>query len=136
MTWVAWSLIALVCWGAWAVLNKRALRTLDWAHLLMASWLVNTTVVLVLLAMRIDPRALLSRSGAFALAAAGTSLLAVVSFYLALRSGPVATITPLSALYPAVTAILAALLLREQPTPLQWLGVGMAVVAGLLLSRG
>ena len=136
MTWVAWSLVALVCWGVRPVLNKLALRTLGWAHLLVASWLISTIAVAALLATRVDPRELLSRDGAFAVAAAGTSLVALVSFYLALRSGPVATVTPLSALYPALTAILAALLFREQPAALQWLGIGMAVVAGLLLSRG
>lgn len=135
MGWVAWSLVALVCWGVWAVLNKLALRTLDWAHLIVASWLVSTVAVAGLLATRVDPRALASRDGTLALAAAATSLVAVISFYQAIRSGPVTTVTPLSSLYPAVTAILAVVLLRESPSPLQWAGVGLAIAAGLLLSR-
>ncbi len=135
MSWVAWSLLALVCWGAWAVLNKLALRTLEWPHLLVAIWITHTVVVGILLALRVDPRALVSRDGALALAASVTSLVAVTSFFLALRSGPVATVTPLSALYPAVTAVLAVFLLRESPSALQWTGVGLAILAGVLLTR-
>lgn len=135
MGWVGWSVVALVCWGTWPVLNKLALRTLEWPHLLVASWLVMTVTVLVLLANRVDPRALLSRDGALAIAAAMTSLVAVVSFYFALRSGPAATVTPLSALYPAVTVILAVAVLRESPSALQWAGMGLAIVAGFLLTR-
>lgn len=135
MGWVGWSLVALICWGAWAVLNKLALRSLDWRHLLVASWLIYTAAVVVLLAARLDPRALVSRDGLLAVAAALTSLVAVTSFYLALRSGPVATVTPLSSLYPAVAVVLAVLLLRESPSPLQWAGVALAIVAGILLTR-
>jgi transporter family protein len=133
--WVGWSLVALLGWGAWAVLNKLALRTLQWPHLIVASWMVSTILVLVLLAIRIDPRPLASRDGVLALAAAATSLIAVIAFYLAIRSGPLATVTPLSSLYPAVTAILAVVFLREHPSALQWTGVGVAIAAGLLLSR-
>ncbi|MBI4014116.1 MAG: DMT family transporter [Candidatus Rokubacteria bacterium] len=135
MGWVGWSIVALVCWGVWAVLNKLALRSLDWGHLLVASWLIYTGAVVVLLAARLDPRALVSRNGLIAVAAALTSLVAVTSFYLALRSGPVATVTPLSSLYPAVAVVLAVLLLRENPSPLQWAGVALAIVAGILLTR-
>ena len=135
MGWVGWSIVALICWGAWAVLNKLALRSLDWRHLLVASWLIYTGTVAVLLAARLDPRALVSRDGLLAVAAALTGLVAVTSFYLALRSGPVATVTPLSSLYPAVAVVLAVLLLRESPSPLQWAGVALAIVAGILLTR-
>lgn len=135
MGWVGWSVVALVCWGVWAVLNKLALRSLDWGHLLVASWLIYTGAVVVLLAARVDPRALVSRDGLIAVAAALTSLVAVTSFYLALRSGPVATVTPLSSLYPAVAAVLAVLVLRESPSPVQWAGVALAIVAGILLTR-
>ncbi len=135
MGWVAWSVVALVCWGAWAALNKLALRTVSPAHLLIASWIAYTVTVVALLIWRVDPRALVSRDGAIAVVAAMTSVVAAGAFYLALRTGPVATITPLSALYPAITAVLAVVLLREEVSILQWVGVGLAVAAGALLTR-
>ena len=135
MTWIAWTIIAVVCWGVWATLNKLALRSLGWEHLLVASWLVNTVAVAALLATRVDARVLLSRDGAFATTAGATSLVAIVAFYLALRWGPVAAVTALSALYPAVTAVLAAAFLRESPSVLQWVGVAVAILAVFLLAR-
>jgi bacterial/archaeal transporter family protein len=135
MGWVGWSVVALVCWGAWAALNKLALRTVGPAHLLIASWIAYTVTIVVLLMSRVDPRALVSRDGAIAIAGAMTSVVAAGAFYLALRSGPVATITPLSALYPAITAVLAVVLLREDVSLIQWVGVGLAVLAGAMLTR-
>jgi uncharacterized membrane protein len=135
VTWVGWSLVALLGWAAWALLAKQALRTLAWTHLLVAAWVVNTAAFVVLLAARVDVRALASRDGLYALGAASASLVALSAFFLALRSGSVAMVTPLSSLYPAVAAVLGALVLREAPTPSQWLGVALAIVAGLLLTR-
>jgi transporter family protein len=135
VSWIAWSIAAVTCWGAWALLNKRALRTLSWEHLLIADWFAYTAAMIVLLVFRADPRALISRDGGTALVAAVTSVVAAGAFYLALRSGPAATVTPLSSLYPAVTALFAVAFLREVPSPQQWVGVALAIVAGVLLTR-
>jgi uncharacterized membrane protein len=136
VSWVGWSLMAMAGWGVWAVLCKLALRSLGWGHLMMAYWLTLTAAVVVLAAARVDPRALASRDGAFAVGAGVASLVAVSAFLLALRGGPAATVTPLSSLYPAVTTALAVVVLRENPSALQWTGVALALVAGVLLSRG
>ncbi|MBI4576793.1 MAG: EamA family transporter [Planctomycetes bacterium] len=49
---------------------------------------------------------------------------------------PGSVFVPLTALYPAVSVVLAVGLLRETPTPLQWIGVGLACVSGVLLGCG
>jgi len=136
MDWIGWAVVTLMGWGVWPILNKLALRSLTWPHLLVASWLANTVLVAAIVATRVNLRVLASADGLLALAAGIISQVAVVAFYLALRSGPVAAVTPVSALYPAMTALLAALVLREQPSALQWLGVGVAVLAVALLARG
>jgi len=135
MSWVAWTIAAILCWGAWAILNKRALRSLGWEHLLIADWVAHTAVLVSLLVSRAEPRALVSRDGGIALAAAVSSVVAAAAFYLALRSGPAAAVTPLSSLYPAVTAVLALAFLRENPSVHQWVGVILAILAGVLLTR-
>jgi bacterial/archaeal transporter family protein len=135
VTWVGWSLVALLGWAAWALLAKQALRTLAWTHLLVAAWIVYTLAFVVLLTVRVDPRALASRDGLCGLGAAAASLVALSAFFLALRAGPVATVAPLSSLYPAVAAVVAALVLRESPSASQWAGVVLAILAGVLLTR-
>ena len=41
---------------------------------------------------------------------------------------------PLTALYPLCTVALATVFLKERPTALQWIGIGLAVAAGAMLS--
>ncbi|MBW9095498.1 EamA family transporter [Microbacterium jejuense] len=53
---------------------------------------------------------------------------------LALREGDLAVVSALTALYPAGTILLAALVLRERVAAIQWLGLGLALVAGGMLA--
>lgn len=53
---------------------------------------------------------------------------------LALRTGDLAVVSALTALYPAGTIMLAALVLRERVASVQWVGLGLALVAGGLLA--
>ena len=53
---------------------------------------------------------------------------------LALRSGELAVVSALTALYPAGTILLAAIVLRERVALVQWVGLGLALVAGGLLA--
>jgi drug/metabolite transporter (DMT)-like permease len=53
---------------------------------------------------------------------------------LALRSGDLAVVSALTALYPAGTILLAAFLLRERIAPVQWIGLLLALIAGGMLA--
>jgi drug/metabolite transporter (DMT)-like permease len=55
-------------------------------------------------------------------------------FLVALRLGDLAVVSVLSALAPAGTVVLAAILLRERIAFVQWLGLVAAVGAAALLS--
>ena len=52
---------------------------------------------------------------------------------LALRAGDLSIVSALTALYPAGTILLAALVLRERVAPVQWVGLGLALSAGGML---
>lgn len=58
-----------------------------------------------------------------------------VLFIYVLHGGRASVIVPFTALYPAVTVLLAMVFLKEALEPRELLGVVMAVVAGLLLAR-
>lgn len=51
----------------------------------------------------------------------------------ALRIGDLSIVSALTALYPAGTILLAAVVLRERIAPVQWVGLGLALTAGALL---
>jgi drug/metabolite transporter (DMT)-like permease len=55
---------------------------------------------------------------------------------LALRIGDLSIVSALTALYPAGTIILAAIVLRERVAGLQWAGLALALVAGGMLALG
>jgi drug/metabolite transporter (DMT)-like permease len=57
------------------------------------------------------------------------SALGNIAYYAALGNADAATVVPLAALYPAVTILLAVPLLKERVAPLQWLGMGLSLVA-------
>lgn len=62
---------------------------------------------------------------------AGANLLLL----LALRTGgDLAVVAALTALYPAGTVLLAAAVLRERIAPVQWVGLALALTAGVLLA--
>ncbi|WP_374975151.1 EamA family transporter [Microbacterium trichothecenolyticum] len=52
----------------------------------------------------------------------------------ALRTGDLAVVSALTALYPAGTILLAAIVLRERVAAVQWVGLGLALVAGGMLA--
>ncbi len=51
-----------------------------------------------------------------------------------LRSGDLSVMSVLIALYPAGTVLLAAVVLRERPSARQWIGLGLALGAAVLLA--
>ena len=52
-----------------------------------------------------------------------------VTILLALQSGPLGVSAVIASLYPAFTVLAAIVILKEQPNRLQWLGIGMALIA-------
>lgn len=79
--------------------------------------------------MRLEPR------GAGVAAAGGVlDATANLLILIALRLGDLATVSVLTALYPAGTILLAAVVLRERVAPVQWVGLVLAIVAAALLA--
>lgn len=52
----------------------------------------------------------------------------------ALRAGDLSIVSALTALYPAGTILLAAIVLRERVAPVQWTGLALALIAGGMLA--
>lgn len=79
--------------------------------------------------MRLEPRGAGIAAGGGVLDATANLLILI-----ALRLGDLATVSVLTALYPAGTILLAAVVLRERVVPVQWVGLVLAIVAAALLA--
>ena len=106
---------------------------------LVAGRTVNLAIILVLVAValrrgRAAGRVFADRRGWWL--AIGCGLLdttANAMLLISLRLGDLSVVSALTALYPAGTILLAAVVLRERIAPVQWAGLVLAVAAGALL---
>ena len=133
-SWLGYSLSALLCWGIVGLTQKlttnriSADRAIIWCTLgsfLSLPWFwvharfSNTSAVFIALGL-----------GAGFAARLGEWLL-----FACLRRGAQASVAiPLTATYPLLTLILAVTFLRERLAALQWLGIVLALAAGVLMS--
>jgi len=128
--WIAWTLLTLVSWGIWAILFRRMGGEISPAQCQALSTLGILPVLVALGLMPDLPGAGHRRTGiALALGSGIISCLGNVACYAALNHAKAATVIPLTALYPAVTILLAVPLLKERVNLLQWIGIGMSLGA-------
>jgi len=130
MVWLPLALFALVTWSIQRVVTKAAL--VRWSTARFYRW--NAIVSLAVyfpFAVLVPPRAD-ALAGALAL-----SFLMALTFWVtteATRRGPVSAVAPLTATSPALTVVLAVVLLSERPDALAIAGVVLAIAAALLLA--
>jgi transporter family protein len=128
--------LTLLSWGIWAVLSKKfseydispfqgqALSTLGLAPIFIGLWLMNE-----------PPGAGNRRRGVWLAFGSGVvSALGNVAYFAALADEKAATIVPLTALFPAVSIILAAPVLKERISLVQWVGILLSLGAIYLFS--
>jgi drug/metabolite transporter (DMT)-like permease len=126
-------LIAALCWGSTDVMGTiggRRLGSLPVIAIAQASSLAISAVVALGLRLQLpsDPFVLLL-AGVFGVVAAG----AYLSFFTALRIGPLAVVSPVVAAYGGLTVLLAVLVRGETLNTIQALGA-MLATAGVVLT--
>jgi uncharacterized membrane protein len=129
--WLLWSLLAVLCWGLWAVISKLIGDALTAAQ---SQALSTLGLVPVMLGLGFSRRlAVTGRRCPGIMSGLASGILACggnVAYYHALNSGAkAATVVPLTALYPLLTIALAVLLLREKLNRVQAAGVLLSLAA-------
>ena len=126
----------ILLWGVWGFVAKLArdrieLQVLIWyalfSNLVYLGYLAWTGE---LWPLKMDPVGI-----GFGVAVGLTAAIGSVLFYRLLATETAGLVIPLTSLYPAVTAVLGILLLREAFTLDRVIGVGLAVLAIFFLSR-
>ena len=138
MTWALWALGSACAWGVWGILNKLTLARAGWPVLILCSGVVYVVASVPVLIWAGAPRTAGPTAWALGFAAAVTGAAGMVLFYFAFQGGktPASAVVPLTALYPAVTAVIGIWALGERLAPAQYVGMALAVVAAALLAWG
>ncbi len=132
---IVYSLAATTLWGVWAILIKlSAQRIGHWPSVMIYTIASVTTTVVIFTGLGKSLRGVETTGVLIAVAAGILGGLAVVFFQKALSLGPVSTSTAISALYPIFAVAFGVLFLRERLSPLNYAGIAMALVAGVLIS--
>lgn len=127
-----YGLIAAFCWGSTDVMASFAGRRLGSLHVVAIAQLASVVVAILLavsqgVRLPSDPLAVFL-AGIFGVIAAG----AYLSFFTALRIGPLAVVSPVVAAYGGLTVVLSVLLRGETMTALQAIGAALATVGVIL----
>jgi uncharacterized membrane protein len=136
--WLFWTLLTVITWGVWAVLPKLIGGDLTSpAHIQAASTLGIIPVIIMLWMMKDTPTSGGQRRRGLLLALGSgiVSCLANIAYFDVLgREAEASAVIPVTALYPAVTVLLAIPILKERLSPIQLLGISLSIVAIYLLN--
>jgi uncharacterized membrane protein len=136
--WLICTLLTMLLWGVWGFLSKPVADRLS-------SWQTQTVsaagllpVIGFLLASKAIRNGARPRRGFWLAFGSGViGSVGNVAYYAALGAGgKAAAVTPITAMYPAVTIGLAILLLRERLNPTQFVGVVLSLIALYVFNVG
>lgn len=136
MTWLIYALATVALWTGWSFLSKVALKSvppLQAAVLfgIAAAAISAATLALGDRAVSWSPSALWLASLSAVFGATGT-----VTFYVALERGKASLVAPVIGIYPAIVALLSVAFLSERLSPVQAVGVTLAVAGVVLIGTG
>lgn len=132
--WLAPALAALLCFGLWGFFPKLAVAHLDPRSALVYQSLGSLLVGLLVLASLHFSPAFHARGVLFAFLTGVAGVTGTLCFFAAAERGKISLVVSLTALYPLITILLAALFLKEPLTLRHLAGLVCALVAILLLS--
>ena len=135
-SWLAFSLLTILLYGAWGATSKVASGSVDAnTNQIFFTLGLLPLVPFVLRSPRIDSKRRLRAGIAWAFSTGILAAIGNIAFFRALALGGKASIVvPASSLSPLVTVILAVTLLRERISAQQWIGLAFALTAIYLLS--
>lgn len=136
--WLLWTLLAIACWGVWAVIPTEIGAALSARQQQALSTLGLLPLLAVLAFQRPPEDAQKKTRGTLLALCAGTcSALGNIPYFALLAGGAkAATVVPLTAMYPLVTVTLALVLLRERLNPVQAVGFAVSMTAIYLFNTG
>jgi bacterial/archaeal transporter family protein len=133
-TWLPPALFALFNFGLWGLFTRLAVLSIDAKSALIYQTIGVIIVTLVMLA-GINFKPVIEAKGITYSILTGIAYgIGCLFYFIAASKGKIINVVTLTALYPLVTILLALLLLKETVHLKQALGIGLALVAIILMS--
>lgn len=133
--WFWYSIICVLCWGAWALLSKLGSREIPPDTMQFLFTVGTLPVGLALLIARRGKLEKSRRGILFAVLNGVLSGLGGLTLFAAYHTnGNTTLITATTALYPMITVVLAITILREHFRPIQAVGLLFAAIAIVIFS--
>jgi transporter family protein len=134
MSWFTAALLALFSFGLWGIFTKLSVLHIDSRSALIYQTLGVMVIGLITLGMINFKPATDAKGFVYALLTGFAYGIGCLFYFIAASKGKIITVVTLTALYPLVTILIAYLLLKETITIKQGIGIGMALIAILLMS--
>jgi transporter family protein len=138
--WLGWSLVTILLWGTWGLVSKIASDGVD-AYMNQLLFTVGIAPLLIFVSLKVSkgiPGENRKGRGRGVFWAFLTGILGglgnMAYFQAMVKGGKASVVTPVTALFPMVTVLLALLFLKERLGRVQWIGLGLAFVAIYLLN--
>lgn len=132
--WIFYTVLLVLFWGVWGAFSGLPTKMYGYPDQMVYSIWAFTMLVPCYFSMRGQPFDRRFIAAVYGLLIGLIGAAGQLVLFQALAGGPAYLIFPIISLSPAITVLLAFVLLREKVAPLGWLGVIMALVAIVLFS--
>jgi uncharacterized membrane protein len=136
--WLTYTLLTMLLWGGWGFVSKPLADKLSpWQMQALSALGLAPVIAFLVFSKNLRSGASARRGFWLAFASGLIAGLGNVAYYQALAAGgKAADVTPLTALYPVVTIVLAILLLGERLNKVQGLGIAFSLTAMYFFNVG
>lgn len=127
----------IILWGLWGFFYKYGVVKIGLLRALLVISIFYTVFNILVITYLYRKGVSLPVENTSVILMAGTvaGVAASILFLYALQKYPGSVVIPMTALYPAVSVVLAVLILKEDITRVKAFGIVLAVIAGYLLSK-
>jgi len=133
-TWLPAAFLSLFSFGVWGLFTKLTVLHIDSRSALIYQTIGVVFIGIVTLSM-VNFKPSTDAKGLMYAILTGTAYgIGCLFYFIAASKGKIVTVVTVTALYPLITIILAFLLLKEDVSLRQWIGIVLAMASILLMS--
>lgn len=129
--------VIIILWGFWGFLYKYGVVKLGLMRALLVISIFYTVfnILVILYLYRKGVSLPVESTSAILIVGTAAGVISSILFLYALQRYPGSVVIPMTALYPAVSVVLAVLILKEDIKAVNAVGIALAIVAGYLLAK-